>query len=61
MGGDIAEDDVMRENVNGVTISPKKNFCVIKIWLNNCEYETPETINQNLGLNPQGCIFKKHL
>jgi len=61
MGEDISEDDGLRDNINGITISPKKNFCVIKIWLKTCEYENSDIINHNVGLNSQGCIFKKHL
>lgn len=61
VGGDISECDDLRDNINGITISPKKNFCVIKIWLKTCEYENSDIINQNIGLNSQGCIFKKHL
>ena len=25
--------------VNGITISPKKNFCIIKIWMANCNFQ----------------------
>ena len=28
-------------NINGISISPKKNFCIIKIWNNDCnDYDT---------------------
>ena len=46
--------------VNGITISPKKNFCIIKIWLANCDNQNPEVINQIDGLSSYGCLFKKH-
>ncbi len=47
--------------VNGITISPKKNFCIIKIWLNTCKYINPKIINYPKDLSAKGCIFKKHL
>jgi len=50
-----------KNNINGITISPKKNFCIIKIWLSDCSNKDPETINYFKGLSPYGCLFKKHL
>jgi hypothetical protein len=48
-------------NITGVTISPKKNFCIIKIWLSNCEQTDPNIINEIEGLTSQACIFKRHI
>jgi len=47
-------------HINGITISPKKNFCIIKIWLDTTEYQDPLFINQIPNLQIQGCLFKKH-
>ena len=46
--------------VNGITISPKKNFCIIKIWLENCTVQDPNAIINIPNLLKQGCLFKKH-
>ena len=47
--------------VNGITISPKKNFCIIKIWMSNCKYQNPSLVtNKITGLSSMGCLFKKH-
>jgi hypothetical protein len=47
--------------VNGITISPKKNFCIIKIWMSDCSNQNPSVVTTDLkGLSPQGCLFKKH-
>ena len=47
--------------VNGITISPKKNFCIIKIWMSDCSNQNPAVVTTDLkGLTPQGCVFKKH-
>ena len=48
-------------NITGITISPKKNFCIIKIWLSNCEQTDPNIINEIEGLTSQACIFKRHI
>ena len=47
--------------VTGITISPKKNFCIIKIWMSDCNNQNPSIVTTDVkGLLPQGCIFKKH-
>jgi len=46
--------------VNGITISPKKNFCIVKIWMNTLELQDPTIIRQISNLPIQGCLFKKH-
>ena len=46
--------------INGITISPKNNFCIIKIWLQNCSIQDPNIIIQIPNLLKQGCLFKKH-
>ncbi len=48
-------------NLNGITISPKKNFCIFKIWLNSCENQNPNTINYFKPITSDGCLFKKHI
>ncbi len=62
VGESLTEDKKLKALINGITISPKKNFCIIKIWLANCEFQNPTIINEvNGGIMPQGCLFKKHL
>jgi hypothetical protein len=48
------------KHINGITISPKKNFCIIKIWLDTIEYQDPNFIVQIPNLPVQGSLFKKH-
>ncbi len=54
----IPEDS--NQFVNGITISPKKNFCIIKIWLSNTSLQDPNSIVNIPNLLKQGCLFKKH-
>jgi hypothetical protein len=60
LAGNSLTNEKIEPIVNGITISPKKNFCIIKIWLANCDNQNPEVINQIEGLSSYGCLFKKH-
>jgi len=61
VGNSISKQSSFVANVNGITISPKKNFCIIKIWTSNCTSQNPEiVINDINGICSQGCLFKKH-
>lgn len=61
IGGAISSNSSFVNSVTGITISPKKNFCIVKIWLSNCEHQNPQIVTDELkNLNAQGCLFKKH-
>jgi len=60
MGETLSSDDISN-TINGITISPKKNFCIIKIWISNCKNSNPNIISEIEGLNSLGCMFKKHM
>ena len=47
--------------INGITISPKKNFCIIKIWLSTCSYQNPTIISEIKDISTHGCLFKQHV
>ena len=59
-GETLSNDSKFQENVTGITISPKKSFCILKIWLSNLDYQNPRVINTVDGLDIRGCLFKKH-
>ena len=59
-GETISTDPKFILKVNGITISPKKAFCIIKIWMFDCQYQDPHKIQNLAGLTAQGCLFKKH-
>jgi len=40
------KNDYFNNNINGITISPKKNFCIIKIWISNCDNTDPNIIKK---------------
>uniref|UniRef100_A0A6C0ESK7 Eukaryotic translation initiation factor 4E n=1 Tax=viral metagenome TaxID=1070528 RepID=A0A6C0ESK7_9ZZZZ len=61
VGGTISKHPNFVNSVTGITISPKKSFCIIKIWMSNCLHQNPGLVTPDLkGLTPQGCLFKKH-
>ncbi len=47
--------------ISGITISPKRNFCIIKIWLQNCKHRDSSIITNIEHMTSQQCIFKKHI
>lgn len=59
-GNHITKDAEMFEHINGITVSPKKTFCIMKIWMKNCNFQNPQKLAKIGGLNYQGCLFKKH-
>ena len=59
-GESLCENIENMKHINGITISPKKNFCIIKIWLDTSDYQDPGIIVPIPNLSKQGCLFKKH-
>jgi len=60
VGETLAKDQDLLALINGVTVSPKRAFCIIKIWLKGCSMQNPAKLTEIHGLNIHGCIFKKH-
>jgi len=62
VGETIGNNSSFVKCVTGITISPKKNFCIIKIWMTNCDHINPTVVTSDVkGLISQGCLFKKHI
>jgi len=59
-GETLCVDEKNNKHINGITISPKKNFCIIKIWLAADFLQDPNVIANINNLSKQGCLFKKH-
>jgi hypothetical protein len=61
VGGSISKQSGFVSCVTGITISPKKNFCIIKIWMSDCNNQNPGIVTIDVkGITPIGCLFKKH-
>ena len=61
VGNTVSSQSTFVNKVTGITISPKKNFCIIKIWMADCANQNPSIVTSDIkGIIPQGCLFKKH-
>jgi hypothetical protein len=60
VGESLSTNNKLQESINGITISPKKNFCIIKIWLNSCDFQNASMISCISCIDAHGCLFKKH-
>lgn len=59
-GNTITTDPEFNRSIAGMTISPKKSFCIIKLWMTNCIHQNPNKIIMIQNLNHKECFFKKH-
>tara|TARA_B110000908_G_C10190204_1_gene420102 strand:+ start:854 stop:1360 length:507 start_codon:yes stop_codon:yes gene_type:complete len=60
MGSTLSEEEDLLHHINGITISPKKSFHILKIWLKDCSYQNPNSIVDIEGINKKGCLFRRH-
>ncbi len=61
VGNTVSNKPEFVNSVSGITISPKKNFCIIKIWMADCNNQNPSDVTTLIkDITPVGCIFKKH-
>lgn len=60
IGETISENKKFRKSITGITISPKKNFCIIKIWMSDCLIQSTSHLVDVSYLDKNGVIFKKH-
>lgn len=59
-GETLLTDPKRIKNINGMTISPKKSFSIVKIWMADCSIQDPGFITNVPNLSKQGVLFKKH-
>ena len=60
IGSTITKQKDYYKNINGITLSPKKKFCILKIWMCDCSLKDPSIFIPIQHLTSEGCIFKKH-
>ena len=61
VGETMSDNKKLLSHINGITISPKKNFCIIKVWLANCSFQDAAVIREVHGITSHGCLFKRHV
>ena len=59
LGETLFTDSDIQSYVNGLSISPKKYFCIIKIWMKTCEHIDIDLLNCD-EIPMESCMFKKH-
>jgi hypothetical protein len=59
-GESLCVQNADSHHVNGLSISPKKGFCCIKIWMDTLEFQDPSIFVDIPGLSRTGCLFRKH-
>jgi hypothetical protein len=61
VGETVSRNTAFNNGITGLTISPKKNFCIIKLLMTNCDNTNPESVGTHInGISPIGCRFKRH-
>lgn len=45
LGETLLKDITKWEYINGISISPKKSFCIVKIWMKNNDIKDPALLN----------------
>ena len=57
----ISKNKEFLNSITGVTISPKKTFCIVKLWMDGVKFQSTILLSDSEYLNPRGCLFKRHL
>ena len=60
VGATITKKKDHYKHINGITLSPKKKFCILKIWMRDCTLKDPDIFISIPNLSITGCLFKKH-
>jgi len=60
VGETLCKKSMYCNYITGITISPKRAFCIVKIWLSTCNHQSSSILSDIPELSKQGCLFKKH-
>ena len=63
--GEFFYDKEIYHNINGISISPKKEFNILKIWINNYDKKYKENYLEYFkeylpSINKDRCLLKRH-
>lgn len=56
----LVSDNMGDYEINGVSISPKKSFNIIKIWFGKEIEEGEFKVPEHLGVEQQNCLYRSH-
>ena len=58
----LFSDSKLVENTTGISLSPKKYYCIIKIWVSSCENTNIKLLDlTDTKVLHDVCLFKKHV
>jgi hypothetical protein len=60
MGDTLTTNKEVASQIMGISLSPKKSFCIIKIWMKTCDFLNHNVFVDIDDLDKKGCLFKKH-
>jgi hypothetical protein len=60
IGNTLSTNNDFLRDISGITISPKKNFCIVKVWMTNCNHQNSSMMNDVKNLSSHGCFFEPH-
>lgn len=60
MGDTLTTNKEVANQIMGISLSPKKSFCILKIWMKTCKYINPNVFIDIDGLDKKTCLFKQH-
>ena len=58
-GGTLGRNQAFTDDITGITVSPKKEFCILKIWCRSC-YANPMNITDIKNIVNKSWLFSKH-
>jgi len=61
IGETYSSSEFFSTKTTGITISPKRNFCIIKIWMRDCTCKSVDKLITIPNLDKKGVLFKKHI
>lgn len=61
LGNTLTGDNEVSSCINGITISPKRNFCIVKIWMKDCSVKSIDFMKEEFEeMYSKTALFKKH-
>ena len=62
LGENITKEATFNTEINGISISPKKSFCIIKIWNKDSSNNNSKILSKRIPyLYICDCIYKPHI
>ena len=61
LGESLMKEPNYSKTINGISISPKRSFSILKIWNNNVKINESNLLNSVEGLNMNEIMYKPHV